>query len=128
MKRFFLLLFMAIITVCAAQAVPALSKPVRVKQPDGLFVTVKLVGDEYYHYQTTTDGYLLTRADDGSLVYATSDADGQLHPTGVVAHDGSDRTAAELESPPTGSDPWMTPSIPRVSSKRLRSANLAPRA
>ena len=97
MKRFFLLLFMAILTVCAAQAVPALSKPVRVKQPDGLFVTVKLVGDEYYHYQTTTDGYLLTRADDGSLVYATSDADGQLHPTGVVAHDGSDRTAAELE-------------------------------
>ena len=35
-------------------AVPAKPVLVRVAQPDGTVVTVKTVGDEFYHYKSTT--------------------------------------------------------------------------
>ena len=37
-------------------AVPAKPVLVRVAQPDGTVVTVKTVGDEFYHYKSTSDG------------------------------------------------------------------------
>lgn len=37
-------------------AVPAKPVLVRVAQPDGSVITVKTVGDEFYHYKSTSDG------------------------------------------------------------------------
>ena len=74
---------------------PALSIPRRIQQPDGSFVTVRLVGDEYRHYYITDDGYALTRTADGTFVYAQKDFNGQLAPTRLVAHDAKERTSAD---------------------------------
>ena len=38
-------------------AVPATPYPVKVTQPDGSELTVRLNGDEFYHFYTTDDGY-----------------------------------------------------------------------
>ena len=67
----------------------------RMLQPDGSRVTIRLVGDEYLHYNTTTDGYSLVRRDDGAYVYAQIDDEGQLAPTALLAHDADERTAEE---------------------------------
>ena len=54
---------------------PAYRGTTRVPQPDGSFVTIRLVGDEYLHYNTTEDGFSLVRRDDGAYVYAQLNAD-----------------------------------------------------
>ena len=41
-------------------AVPANRKSVKVTQPDGSTVTIQLQGDEWQHFNTTTDGYSVT--------------------------------------------------------------------
>ena len=64
-------------------------------QPDGTYVTIRLVGDEYLHYNITDDGYSLFRRDDGAYVYAQLNDEGQLEPTAMLAHDANERTAAE---------------------------------
>lgn len=74
---------------------PAYRGTARVPQPDGSFVTIRLVGDEYLHYNTTEDGYSLVRRDDGTYVYAQLNAEKQLEPTALLAHDAGERTAEE---------------------------------
>ena len=75
-------------------AVPAHRGAVKVKQPDGSFVTIRLHGDEWRHYLATVDGYSVVKNKQGYYVYARLD-DGQLQATAQVAHDAADRSAAE---------------------------------
>ena len=92
MKKF---LFLAIccLMLQAAYAVPADPTPVRVTQPDGTTITLRLVGDEYYHFNTTDDGYtVLNRG--GRWEYATLSRN-KLVSTGVQAHDAALRSASE---------------------------------
>lgn len=74
---------------------PAYRGTRQVLQPDGTFVTIRLVGDEYLHYNTTDDGYSLVRRDDGAYVYAQLNDEGQLESTALLAHDAHERTAEE---------------------------------
>ena len=74
---------------------PALQGTRRIQQPDGSFVTVRLVGDEYRSYHTTADGYSLVRNNEGCFVYAQMGADGQLAPTTLVARDAEARSAED---------------------------------
>ena len=58
----FIVLSLTIMTVTnRAFAEPAHPQPVTVMQPDGSTLTLKLVGDEFYHFNTTTDGYTLLK-------------------------------------------------------------------
>ena len=59
-----LLLFM-ITSECLA--VPAYPKPVKVKQPDGTFVTLQMRGDEYLNYVMTEDGYTVVQDVSGRM-------------------------------------------------------------
>jgi len=74
---------------------PAYRGSTRVAQPDGSSVTIRLVGDEYLHYNTTADGYSLVRRDDGAYVYAQMNDEGLLEATALLAHDAGERTAEE---------------------------------
>jgi len=74
---------------------PAYQSVTRVTQPDGSIISVRLVGDEYLHYNVTTDGYSLVRRDDGAYVYAQLNEEGQLAPTTMLAHDASERSTEE---------------------------------
>ena len=80
--------------VSSMKGVPAHPLPVKVQQPDGTYVTLRLVGDEWCHFQTTLDGYSIIKNACGYYVYAQKQG-GQLQPTAQVAHDEAERTASE---------------------------------
>lgn len=88
------LFFMTVMLCLGMMAVPAHRGTVRVKQPDGSYVTLRLHGDEWRHYQTTTDGYTVVKDHRGFFVYAEKDA-GELKATAQVAHDLTERDDKE---------------------------------
>ena len=104
---------------------PAYRGTTRVTQPDGSSVTIRLVGDEYLHYNITADGYSLVRRDDGASVYAQLNDEGQLEPTALLAHDAGERTAAERHYLET-----VGPLTPQMSAQaeQMRRKNRAQRA
>ena len=57
-----------------AYAVRAFPRAVTVTQADGTTLTIRIHGDENFHYTTTSDGYLITQRD-GIYYYATVGAD-----------------------------------------------------
>ncbi len=76
-------------------AVPAYPYPVKIKQADGTEITVRLRGDEFFHYKSTLDGYPLKPDDAGILYYAQFDSDGNLVSTSVRATEIEKRSAIE---------------------------------
>ncbi len=95
MKKLSFLLISALVCI-QALAIPAHKGLVQMPQPDGTYVTIGLVGDEFYHFNVTTDGYTVIQNDEGAYVYAQRDGM-TLVPSQVLAHDAKDRTAAELQ-------------------------------
>lgn len=91
-RQLFTLLFL--LCTAVVWAVPAHPGMVKVQQPDGSYVTLRLLGDEWRHFQTTSDGYSVVKNSRGYYVYAEK-KDGQLQPTAHVAHDEAQRTSSE---------------------------------
>ena len=52
MKKIIFLLLIAALTAITASAEPANPTPVNVTQPDGTTLQLRLVGDEFYHFNT----------------------------------------------------------------------------
>ncbi len=77
-----------------AHAVPADPTPVTVTQPDGSTLTVRLRGDEFFHFYETLDGVPLVRSHSGAYYYARLQ-DGCLAATDVLAHQAEWRTPQE---------------------------------
>lgn len=76
-------------------AVPAMRGIFSVPQPDGTELAISLHGDEFFHYTTTADGYLLVGNADGSYCYASGvAADGTLLSSGIRAVNAEVRDAA----------------------------------
>ena len=94
MRKLSFLLMSAIICLIA-QANPANPGLVQVPQPDGSLLTIRLVGDEFYHFNTTADDYTIVLNDKGAYVYARLDGK-NLVATDILAHDQGSRSAAEL--------------------------------
>ncbi len=95
MKKYFLaasLLISLLATAPRAAAVPAKPGLMTVTASDGSELKVRLVGDEYFHYFTTEDGYLLTERD-GRFFYADIDAAGEVASSGIAATAPSARSA-----------------------------------
>ena len=76
-------------------AVPAHRAIVQVPQPDGTLLSLRLIGDEFYHFNTTADDYTVMLNEAGAYVYAQRDGM-TLVPTQILAHDKGSRTAKEL--------------------------------
>jgi len=94
MKKFtLLLLFVLPIFVSKIYAVPAYPYPIDITQPDGSVLSIKLHGDEFFSYTTTSDGYLLTQNKQGFYEYAHF-IKGKIVSTGVTAN--NNRTEDEL--------------------------------
>lgn len=94
MKKFNLLLI-ALIFALAASAEPAHPTPVTLQQPNGESILIKLVGDEYYHFNTTVDGYTVIN-NKGQWEYATLVGE-HLTTTGIMAHDPEARSTKEIQ-------------------------------
>jgi immune inhibitor A len=88
---FFLSLFQVI--NYPIQAVQAYPDPIIVTQPDGTTLTVYLKGNEFQHYQTTEDGYLLKQNNDGYYTYATINSSGRIEAGENIACEIKNRTA-----------------------------------
>ena len=65
MKKTILSIIAGVACALSAYAVPACPEATKILQPDGSYVTVKLVGDEYLHFTTTVDGYTIARNEIG---------------------------------------------------------------
>ena len=83
MKKPLLLLLTCAFAAIQLWAVPADPNPIKFKQPDGTEITVRLRGDEKIHWHETLDGYTLMFDAERYLVYATSDAEGNLEPSNI---------------------------------------------
>lgn len=68
----------------SAQAVPAKPGVLKVTCADGTTLSVRLVGDEYFHQYFTVDGYPLTEVD-GNFYYCDYTAQGRLVNSGIKA-------------------------------------------
>ncbi len=94
--RKLLMFFACAVVAFAALAVPAVPTPIQVTQPDGTQLTIKIVGDEFFNYHTTVDGYTIVRDEAGYFVYAQSQND-DLVPSKVIAHNVAERSASEVQ-------------------------------
>ena len=108
MKKFYFLCLVCLLFANAnLYAVPASPYPIEVTQPDGTTLTIRLHGDENFHYTTTLDGFLIVKNQQNAFVYATVSQTGELQPTERIARNANARSASDvifLQSLDTDSD------------------------
>jgi len=93
-------LFFILISQLAVQsafAVKAYPFPVQVLQPDGTTITVLLHGNEFHHFKTSEDGYLLKENGKGIMTYATISSAGEVVESEYAAHDAPYRSLKETQ-------------------------------
>lgn len=97
MLRTLLWAFLACAACCqTARAIGAYPRPILVRQPDGTALTVRIQGNENFHYVTTADGYLLSKNTEGYFCYVDYDfTTGKKTLTAQRAHNLKDRTTGE---------------------------------
>ena len=93
MKRI-VFVFLAIFHVVSLLSVPARPFPFTVVQADGSLLTVRMYGDEAFHYAATDDGIPMVMGAQGSYYYAEA-LGGRLTATAVLAHDAQHRNSEE---------------------------------
>jgi len=91
-----------VLAAIAAWAVPANPRPMDYIQPNGDTITIRLVGDERFHFNTTVDGFLIAKNDKGFFCYAKwkERKDGDkiyrvAKPTSRKAHNADKRSKCE---------------------------------
>jgi len=94
-SNLYILLFIIFIPTFNLFAVPAAPYPFIVNQPDGTTITIRLHGDEYFHYRTTLDGYLLIKDQNGFLNYGKVNSEGNIESTFFKATDIEKRSSTE---------------------------------
>ena len=96
MRKSILLLLLAAVVGIQALAIPAHKGFLPMPQPDGTMVSIGLVGDEFYHFNITEDGYtVILNEQSGAYVYAQQDGDRLVEST-MLAHNAGERSADEL--------------------------------
>lgn len=91
-------IFLQLAMICSGNtfAVPARQTPVKVPLPDGTTLSIRLSGDEFAHYYTSEDHYLLLKAPDGYFYYAEDCQENGLCRSAYKAKDINLRTPTEI--------------------------------
>ena len=108
MKKVFVTI-LAALACLVASAVPAIPYPQQVTQPSGETLTVRIMGDEFYNYLTTVDGYTIVKNDEGYYTYGTLLND-EVVASKIIARDADKRSASDVA--------WLA-----TTGKRLKSAS-----
>ena len=99
MKRIALIISLFLIVVVGTKAqparVPAVREPIEVVQPDSTLLTVLLHGDEWKHWRTTIDGFVVEQDDKGVYRYVVVTTKGEQRMGCRVAHNPADRSKCE---------------------------------
>ncbi len=92
-------LLMMVLMMLSSQvfAIPAKPTPLTLSQPDGTKLTVRLRGDEFHHFYTTTDGYLIQQDGAGYFYYSTLNSDNSIALSNVRVSNVDQRTSTEKE-------------------------------
>ncbi|MBQ0068554.1 MAG: M6 family metalloprotease domain-containing protein, partial [Bacteroidales bacterium] len=90
MKKLLTLTLLLLAAWVTVQAVPAKPGLRTVKQSDGTSIQVRLTGDEWHHSFMTSDGYAVSRAENGDMYYRTTEG-----VSTIMAHDAAQRSATE---------------------------------
>ena len=67
MKKLLCTIILTTIAAFSLKAVPACPWPVKYRQPDGSIISIRLHGDEHWHYATTLDGNVVSHSGDGFM-------------------------------------------------------------
>ena len=100
-----LLFSILILSVTPCFSSPAIRIPVEVTQPDGSKLLVRLNGDEFGHFTTSVDGYLLKKDSNGFLGYCVQEKDGSIRQSGILAKNIEKRSRKDkafLKTQPKG--------------------------
>ncbi len=95
--QYILTIVLLISSVNCLHAIKATPYPISKTQSDGTEITYYLKGDEFFHYKTTLDNFLIVEDIDGILKYGIHDSKGKVISTGVKANEINKRTAKELK-------------------------------
>lgn len=90
------LLLIAISPLFRVSAVPAVPTPIKIIQPDGKELTVRLNGDEKVNWYSSIDGYTLMKNGDGYLCYAIQNTSGNLEASNLIATDVEKRSSNDI--------------------------------
>ncbi|HEY5592846.1 MAG TPA: M6 family metalloprotease domain-containing protein [Paludibacter sp.] len=85
------------LTFLPVLAVKAYPFPITVTQPDGTQLTIRLKGDEFHHFQTTEDGYILKKNVKGYLTYAILNSSGETIESQYTARNINKRSMKEIQ-------------------------------
>ena len=77
---------------------PATPYPIQYAQPSGDTLTIRLYGDERYHWAETIDGYLILQKKDGTYEYAYRETNGKQVSMGIVATNADKRTPETIKA------------------------------
>ena len=95
-KQLALALLISFASVQQAAAIKAYPHPVKVMQPDGTTLMVRIHGDEASHYTSTLDGYMLAKDKEGFFCYVDYNFNtGKKTITSQRAHNLKERSAQE---------------------------------
>ncbi len=92
----FVLIGMIINFVLPIYGSRAVKQIIPFQQPDSTLVYIQIQGDEFFHYTTTTDGYVIIENDSSAYVYAQFNYD-RLVPTSILAHNPQERNNTESD-------------------------------
>ena len=95
MKKTSLLIIAVLLSVIETFATQAYPHLISFTQPNKTTLSVYLKGDEKINWIESEDGYSLLHDDNGYLVYAIQDKNGNMVPSTIIAHDKKYRTAEE---------------------------------
>ncbi len=88
--------FFYVLNVQNVNAIRAYKNPIVITQPDGTTLTVRLHGDEFYHYKTTEDGFLISQKANGYYTYTGIDTNGNKTESDIIVRDITKRTSREV--------------------------------
>ncbi len=122
MRKLILCIISCMGLVSGTVAAPAYPFPVKVQQPDGTEITVRMRGDEYFHYIETADGYITLQNTHGYYTYAVINDQNQLIPGEVRVSEGLKNLPADAirSDSPLFKEKIMAPAFNTVIEERLK--------
>ncbi len=109
--------------ITSVLAVKAYPYPMEVQQPNGETISIQAHGDEYFHYTTAANGYLIMKDGEGYYRYANISEEGALIPGDIIVSKStlrSDISGLITPSSPEFKEKIQQPAMGRMIEQKLQ--------